>query len=184
MEFDFNSVVHRQNLFMSTLKSHFLRKITKYQNILLKNGIYLSEQTCNHDDVLPEPRSQCFDDHIELVIGQKSGSPNACKTLWKIGNRISTLKLFRWIYLIVQRTKAVRILHHLDGIADSEVQAVVQSVGEEIAVAFEYQLCVLEGDIEVIELAHHAAACILTYLNSADAHFAPENLLQAILEVS
>ncbi|XP_045174195.2 uncharacterized protein LOC123535569 [Mercenaria mercenaria] len=183
MELDTNIVVHRQKLFGSALKSYFLRKITKYQNILLKNGIHLSNQSYSCDDSLAMPGSQSFEDQIELVIGHKSASPSACKAFWKIGNRISTIKLFRWIYLIVQRTKAARILHHLDGISEGEIETVIKSVGEEIAVAFEYQLYLLEGDLEIIKLAQHAGACIITYLNSKEAHYAPESLLQAILEV-
>lgn len=186
MELDINTIYHRQKLFSSALKSHFLRKITKYQNILLKNGIHLSEHSYSSPDahdVYQHDETGCLEDHIELVIGQTSASPNPCKTFWKIGNRISTVKLFRWIFRVVQRTKAVKILQHLDGIADSEVGSVIHIVGKEIAVAYEYQLCVLEGDHEVIQLAQHAAACIITYLNSVDAHYDPGNLLQAVLEV-
>jgi hypothetical protein len=184
MEEDLQTIVHRQQLFCSSLKSYFWTKITKYQNILLKNGIQLSDQSGGEDTFHSLPRSQSFEDHIELVIGQKSASPNVYKTFWKIGNRISTLKLFRWIYLIVQRTKAARVLHHLDGVSDDEIKAVINIVGQEIAVAFEYQLCLLDGDSEIIKLAQHAGACLVTYLNSKEAHYAPENLLQAILEVS
>ncbi|XP_060567257.1 uncharacterized protein LOC132726029 [Ruditapes philippinarum] len=183
MEEDLQTILHRQQLFCSALKSYFCTKITKYQNILLKNGIQLSDQSGDEDTFHSLPRSQSFEDHIELVIGQKSASPNVYKTFWKIGNRLSTLKLFRWIYLIVQRTKAARVLHHLDGVSDDEIKAVINTVGQEIAVAYEYQLCLLDGDSEIIKLAQHAGACLVTYLNSKEAHYAPENLLQAVVEV-
>lgn len=183
MEEDLNTILHRQQIFCSALKSYFVRKVTKYQNILLKNCIQLSDQGCE-DNFDSLPSNQSFEEHIELVIGQKTASPNFYKTFLKIGNRISTLKLFRWIYLIVQRTKAARVLHHLDGVADDEVKAVINSVGEEISVAFEYQLCLLDGESEIVKLAQHAGACIITYLNSKEAEYNPENLIQAVLEVT
>ncbi|KAL4224635.1 hypothetical protein ACF0H5_015333 [Mactra antiquata] len=183
MEFNLEDICYRQRLFESTLKSSFMRKITKYKNILLKNGIHLAEDSVDGCDSSSLKHSQSFDDHIELVLGQQSESPNARKTMWKIGSRVSTLKLFQWIFQVVQRTKAARVLKHLDGVSVDDLERTLLIVGKEISVSYEYQLMMLEGDLEVIKLSQHASACMITYLNSKEASFLPENLLQAVLEI-
>lgn len=182
MEMNLKEIHKRQDLFCSTVRSYFVTKIRKYQNILLKNGIYLSD--VSKETAARVSRSQSFDEHIELVLGQKPLSPLAYKSLWKIGNRISATRIFQWIYEMVRRTKATRILHHLDGVPDTEMQTVIITVAREISVAYEYQLYMLDGDYEVVQLAQHAVLCMLAYLNTTDAHFGPKGLIQAILEVS
>ncbi|WAR03101.1 hypothetical protein MAR_009659 [Mya arenaria] len=181
IELPVEQVQQRQNTFITAFKSCFLNKISKYQNILMKNGVQISQHLS--DVPAAVAYSPSFEDHIELVIGQKSGTVDLSKSLWKRGGRISTLQVFTWIYDLVRRTKAVRILRHLDGVPEDDVHAVLDQVGAEMAVAYEYQLVMLAGNCEVVRLAQHATACMLEFLNSTDGHFNPEDLLQAVLAV-
>lgn len=183
MDLDVKEIHKRQELFSSTVKSYFMVKITKYRHVLEKTGVSLSSCDVPQEGGARMSRSQSFEEHIQLVLGHGSISPVAYRSLWKIGNRISATRIFQWIYEMVRRTKATRILRHLDGVPDAGLQSVVLDVAQEIAVAYEFQLCMLAGEYEIVQLGQHAVLCMLAYLNTPDAHFGREELLQAILEV-
>ena len=183
MELEEKEIQTRQELFCSTIKSHFMLKISKYRCILVKTGVNMCGNTT---EAIPRmSRSQSFEEHIELVLGHAGTlSPVAYKSLWKIGNRISATRLFRWIYEMVQKSKATQILQHVDGIPDPELCMLVLSVAREVAVAYEYQLCMLAGEYEVVQLGQHVVLCMMAYLNTPEAHFGTEELLQAVVEVA
>lgn len=181
MELSTSDILQRQELFCRNTRSAFMTKIKKYRNILTDNGVNTDAILDNElENMQP---SQSFDDNIELVLVQKSASLNACKGFWMFNKKLSLLSLFQWIRRIFQRVKAAKILYHINDIPETDILESVDTVAVEVAVAYEFHLSMLESDAEVIKLAHHAATCMIHYLNSRYAQFGCESLLNAILEV-
>ena len=178
MDWPKEDVVKRQELFSATLVSQFMKKIHKYQNLMLKHKVNITDS--GYGSSLHTDKS--FDDDIELVL-QENSTADTCKSFWSYGAGLSVYRVFQWVYRIVQRTKAARILCHIDAIPEREIEDTIKEVAKELSVAFEYQLVMLHGDVEVIKLADHAVCCLVTYLNSSDSTFSCSLLLQAILEV-
>ena len=180
-ELTINQIQERQRAFCSSIKLYFIRKIKTYKEFLVNNGIQVTDIAYGGTELT---QSKSFEDHLELVIRQRTTLSTVIrKNLRKMSGQLSTLRVFRWVYELVQRTKAERILHHFDGVSEADVCAVLNHVTAQLAVAFEFQLAMLAGPEEVSMLGRHAASCMLTYLNSPDSHFAQEELLQAVLEV-
>ncbi|KAH3886115.1 hypothetical protein DPMN_010116 [Dreissena polymorpha] len=185
MKMDSNSeaddIEMRQKLFSTVVVSHFLAKISKYKNTLRKIGVHVGDLENRLSANVPT--SQSFDENMEMVLNVYSASPSKYNAFWRVGNTLSSAHLFHWIYRLVQKTKATRILHHLEGVSHESIQEVLQEVCKEIVTAYEYQLFMLAGQGEIILLAQHVVLCMLTHLNSQDAHFSPGDLIQALLEV-
>ena len=180
MDWQEGEVIRRQGLFCTALVRQFMKKICKYQNLMLKHNVNITDS--GYGSSIHTSRS--FDDDIELVLKENSSTVDSCKSFWNLGARLSVLRLFQWVSKIVQRTKATRILCHIDAVPEREIESTIIEVARELSVAFEYQILMLYGDSEVIKLADHAVSCLTTYLNSCDSAFTCSNLLQAILEVS
>lgn len=146
---------------------------------MLKHGVNITDSGYGSDLYT----SNSYDDDIELVLQENSTAVPSCKSFWTFGAQAGFLRLFQWVYKIVQRTKAARILHHLDTVPENEIAATIVEVARELCVAFEYQLMMLYSNTEVIKLADHGVVCLITYLNSEDSEFTCASLLQAVLEV-
>ena len=61
------------------------------------------------------------------------------------------LDIFCTLLQLSKRKKAARILCHTDAIPESEIEDTIKEVAKELSVAFEYQLVMLHGDVEVIK---------------------------------
>ena len=180
MDWSAEEVKQRQTIFSRTLVKQFMKKIRKYQNLMLKHGVNITDSGYGSD----VHTSNSYDDDIELVLQENSTAIPSCKSFWTFGAQASFFRLFQWVYKIVQRTKAAQILHHLDTVPENEIESTIVEVAKELCVAFEYQLMMLYSKTEVIKLADHGVVCLMTYLNSYDSEFTCASLLQAVLEVS
>lgn len=180
MDWSLEEVEQRQTVFCTALVRQFLKKLQKYQNLMIRQKVNVTDS--GYGSSLHTSKS--FDDDIELVLQENSASSSYCKSFWTLGAQASVLRLFQWVYKMVQRTKAARILQHLDAVPDNDIESTIIEVAKELSVAFEYQLMMLYSNAEVIKLADHAVSCLLTYLNSYDSEFTCSSLLQATLEVS
>ena len=178
MDWPEEEVVQRQEVFSTTLVTQFMKKIHKYQNLMLKNKVNITDS--GYGSSLDTGKD--VDDDIELVL-QENSSGDTCKSFWSYGAGLSVYRVVQWVYQIVRRTKVARILSHIDAVPENEIEDTIKEVAKELSVAFEYQLMMLYGDEEVIRLADHAVCCLITYLNSSDSTFSCSSLLQAAIEV-
>ena len=180
MDWSQEEVNQRQAVFSTTLVRQFMKKLRKYQNLMLKHGVNVTDSGYGTD----LHTSKSFDDDIELVLHENSTAMDSCSSFWTFGAQASVLRLFQWVYRIVRRTKATRILCHLDTVPENEIESTIIEVAKELCVAFEYQLMMLYNDTEVMKLADHGVSCLMTYLNSCGSEFTCSSLLLAVLEVS
>ena len=118
MNWSLEEVEERQAIFSTTLVKQFMKKLWKYQNLMLKHGVNVTDSGYGSDI----HTTNSNDDDIELVLPENSSAIASCKSFWTFGAQASIVRLFQWVYKIVQRMKAARILYHLDTVPENEIE--------------------------------------------------------------
>ncbi|KAL3841745.1 hypothetical protein ACJMK2_019848 [Sinanodonta woodiana] len=175
MNVPLEEVHRRQKLFCDTFLNYFHCKRRKYQNILIQNGINLAS---GHSDFSINFKTD-LNEEVDLTL--ENGKVTQRRLLKR--SSFSIRHIFSTIYHIIRRTKAVKILRHMNHVQEFEVRSTLEEVAQEISVAYEYQLVALASDDGIVSLAFYCVMCILTYLRGSTAEFTSGKLLQAILEV-
>ncbi|KAK3604622.1 hypothetical protein CHS0354_028980 [Potamilus streckersoni] len=174
MNVPLEEVHRRQKLFCDTFLNYFLCKRRKYQNILIENGINLAS---GHSDFSINFKTG-LNEEIDLIL--ENGTVTKQRLLKR--SSFSIRHIFSTIYHIIRRTKAVKIIRHMNHVQEIEIQRTIEEVAHEISIAYEYQLVALADD-GIVTLAFYGVMCILTYLRGSTAEFTSGKLLQAMLEV-